>query len=179
MPEGRPSKNPANDTPIGTGPFKLAEWQKGSFIHLVATQRLWAPGKPIWNEIFYYVIPGRAQRRGGAGKRPRGHGAVSGIEFFELPRLRNCPAYISTKDRKRSRRSRCSTSTCGCRSSQDKRFRKAMMHAIDHHVFHHRQFPGFGLGHVRAGADRQHHAFYDHSRAPGENTRSIRRARSR
>ena len=28
--------NPANDTPIGTGPFKFAEWERGSYIRLTA-----------------------------------------------------------------------------------------------------------------------------------------------
>ena len=32
--------NPANATPIGTGPFKLEEWRKGSFIHLVRNDEL-------------------------------------------------------------------------------------------------------------------------------------------
>ena len=56
--------NPANDTPIGTGPFKLAEWQKGSFIHLVRHADYWVPGKPYLDDIFYYIIPDGAQ--GGA-----------------------------------------------------------------------------------------------------------------
>ena len=39
--------NPANQTPIGTGPFKLTEWKKGAYIHLVRNDAYWKPGLAV------------------------------------------------------------------------------------------------------------------------------------
>ncbi|MER9603706.1 ABC transporter substrate-binding protein [Mesorhizobium sp. M0243] len=47
----------ANSKFIGTGPFKFAEWKKGSFIHLVRNPDYWDAGKPHLNDIFFHVIP--------------------------------------------------------------------------------------------------------------------------
>ncbi len=49
--------NPANNTPIGTGPFKLKEWKKGSYIHLVKNESYWLKGSPKLDEIYYQFIP--------------------------------------------------------------------------------------------------------------------------
>ena len=38
--------NPANNTPVGTGPFMFKEWQKGSFIKLVKNPNYHIKGKP-------------------------------------------------------------------------------------------------------------------------------------
>ena len=54
--------NPANQTPIGTGPFKFKEWKRGSHIHLVKNENYWKPGKPYLDEIFFRVIPDSASR---------------------------------------------------------------------------------------------------------------------
>ncbi|OCX64706.1 peptide ABC transporter substrate-binding protein [Thioclava sp. SK-1] len=54
--------NPANSTPIGTGPFKFDEWQKGSFIHLVKNDDYYVEGLPYLDEVFYRVIPDAASR---------------------------------------------------------------------------------------------------------------------
>lgn len=54
--------NPANNTPIGTGPFKLKEWQRGSFIHLVRNEDYWKEGQPYLDELYFRVIPDAASR---------------------------------------------------------------------------------------------------------------------
>lgn len=54
--------NPANNTPIGTGPFKFAEWQRGSFIKLVRNPDYHVAGLPYLDEIYWQVIPDAAAR---------------------------------------------------------------------------------------------------------------------
>lgn len=54
--------NPANTTPIGTGPYKLKEWKKGSYIHLVRNEDYWLKGRPNIDEIYYQIIPDAAAR---------------------------------------------------------------------------------------------------------------------
>ena len=56
--------NPANNTPIGTGPFMFKEWQKGSFIKLVKNPNYHIKGKPHLDEIYWHVIPDAAARVG-------------------------------------------------------------------------------------------------------------------
>jgi peptide/nickel transport system substrate-binding protein len=54
--------NPANQHPIGTGPFKFAEWKKGSFIRLTRNDDYWREGQPYLDEIIFNVIPDAASR---------------------------------------------------------------------------------------------------------------------
>lgn len=50
-------KNPANEHPIGTGPFKFDEWSKGSHIHLVRNDDYWQEGKPYLDDLYFRIIP--------------------------------------------------------------------------------------------------------------------------
>ncbi|SEC17021.1 peptide/nickel transport system substrate-binding protein [Nitratireductor aquibiodomus] len=54
--------NPANNTPIGTGPFKFTEWVKGSHILLTKFEDYYEDGKPYLDEIYWHVIPDAASR---------------------------------------------------------------------------------------------------------------------
>ncbi|MGF1552326.1 MAG: ABC transporter substrate-binding protein [Paracoccaceae bacterium] len=54
--------NPANNTPIGTGPFEFEEWQRGAYIHLVRNEDYYLDGLPHLDEIYYQVIPDAASR---------------------------------------------------------------------------------------------------------------------
>ena len=54
--------NPANQTPIGTGPFKFKEWKRGAYIHLVKNEAYWKAGKPYLDELYFRVIPDSASR---------------------------------------------------------------------------------------------------------------------
>ncbi|MEX2519598.1 MAG: ABC transporter substrate-binding protein [Paracoccaceae bacterium] len=82
------ANNPANNTPIGTGPFKFDTWEKGSFIHLVKNQDYYLEGKPYVDEIYYHVIPDAASRAvayetGKVDVLPGGS-----VENFDVPRIR-------------------------------------------------------------------------------------------
>jgi peptide/nickel transport system substrate-binding protein len=81
--------NPANNTPIGTGPFKFDEWSKGSYIHLVKNQDYYMEGKPYIDDIYYHVIPDAASRAvayetGKVDVLPGGS-----VENFDVPRIRD------------------------------------------------------------------------------------------
>ncbi len=83
--------NPSNQTPVGTGPFKLGEWQRGNFIKLVKNDKYWQPGKPALDEVIYRVIPD-SNLRGVA--LQTGQVQLTGfndIEAFDVPRYKAEP----------------------------------------------------------------------------------------
>ena len=54
--------NPANAKPVGTGPFKLEEWRRGSFIRLVRNENYWNKDLPYLDSITYRIMPDAASR---------------------------------------------------------------------------------------------------------------------
>lgn len=55
-------KNPRNFQPVGSGPFKLKEWQKGSHLTLVRNENYYKKGRPFLDSIIYRIIPSAATR---------------------------------------------------------------------------------------------------------------------
>ena len=56
-------KNPRNnDQPIGSGPFKFKEWQKGSHVTLVRNENYFKKGRPFLDSVIYRIIPNPATR---------------------------------------------------------------------------------------------------------------------
>lgn len=54
--------NPANSAPVGTGPFRLQEWRRGEYIHLVRNEDYYDADLPYLDEIYFLVIPDASQR---------------------------------------------------------------------------------------------------------------------
>ncbi|GMG85023.1 ABC transporter substrate-binding protein [Paralimibaculum aggregatum] len=48
--------NPANDAPIGTGPYKFVEWQRGDYTRYARNDDYWAEGKPHLDELVFRYI---------------------------------------------------------------------------------------------------------------------------
>lgn len=54
--------NPHNVKPIGTGPFRFKEWQRGQFIALEKNPDYWEAGKPLVDKLVFRIIPDAASR---------------------------------------------------------------------------------------------------------------------
>jgi len=54
--------NPANNAPIGTGPFRFVKWARGSYIEYVRNDNYWDKGKPWLDRIIVKVINDPAAR---------------------------------------------------------------------------------------------------------------------
>jgi peptide/nickel transport system substrate-binding protein len=61
--EGSPvATNPVNLRPVGTGPFKFAEWKRGTSIRLVRNPEYWDGDKPYLEQLIFQIIPQGANR---------------------------------------------------------------------------------------------------------------------
>lgn len=58
-------KNPANSKPVGTGPFKFSEWNRGTSVKLVRNDNYWEAGRPYLDSIIFQVVPQGANRSTG------------------------------------------------------------------------------------------------------------------
>lgn len=83
--------NPANDKPIGTGPFKLDTWERGSFIKLVRNPDYWAKGKPLIDELIFKVIPDAATRALAVESGDVDIAQSPDLEYFDMARLKDMP----------------------------------------------------------------------------------------
>lgn len=54
--------NPNNSAPIGTGPFRFVEWQKGQYIIAERNDNYWDKGKPYLDKLVMRVMPDASAR---------------------------------------------------------------------------------------------------------------------
>ncbi|MGI4797049.1 MAG: ABC transporter substrate-binding protein [Janthinobacterium lividum] len=83
--------NPANQKPIGTGPFEFVEWQRGNFIQLKKFADYWRPGKPYLEAITYRIVPDSQSRALALQTGQVMMSAAGDIEPFDVPRFRELP----------------------------------------------------------------------------------------
>ena len=88
--------NPANATPIGTGPLKFKEWVRGTYIQLVANDQYHTPGAPGVENVYFHVIPDAAARAAAfeSGKIDIAPGGA--VEYFDVDRLSKLPGTAVT-----------------------------------------------------------------------------------
>ncbi len=90
--------NPANNTPIGTGPYKFKEWRRGSYIQLVRNEQYHVADVPKIDTIYFHVIPDAAARSAAfeSGKIDVLPGGT--VEYFDIARLKELPnVEVTTK----------------------------------------------------------------------------------
>jgi peptide/nickel transport system substrate-binding protein len=152
--------NPSNFKPIGTGPFKFAEWKRGQYVHLVRNEHYWRPGQPGMDGIYYRICPTPEQRMVAMETGAVDLAMADDIDTVLTSRLKANPdivtftgAYNGTAEifvmELNQRRWPFS----------DRRFRAAFLHAVD------REFLvkaiNFGIGKVATGPIPSSAPYYD------------------
>ncbi len=152
--------NPKNATPIGTGPFKFDQWEKGSFIHLVAFPDYWQKGKPYLKDIYFKVIPDAASRAVALESGDVMQSQYNDIEPFDVARLAAKPDLTMTKKGYEFVAPLMWIElNTRVKPLDDKRFRQAIMYALDRTFI--RDKIWFGLGRVATGPINSVTKYYD------------------
>ena len=159
--DGTDYKNaPANDTPVGTGPFKLGEWVRGSHIRLAANPDYYIDGAPHLTEIYYRVIPDAASRAVAMETGETQLSQLSDVETFDVQRLADLPHLtLTTKGYELFSPILWFEPNLRRAPFDDLRFRKAMMHLLDKQFIVERIM--FGLAAPATGPIASTTKFYD------------------
>jgi peptide/nickel transport system substrate-binding protein len=83
--------NPANNQPVGTGPFKFAEYKPGEYYRLTKNADYWGKGEPYLDEIIYQVLPDRASAASALEAEEIQLAAFSAVPLADLARISKVP----------------------------------------------------------------------------------------
>ncbi len=83
--------NPANNAPVGTGPFKFAEYRPGEYYRLARNDSYWGEGEPYLDEIVYQVLPDRAAAASALEAGEIQLAAFSAVPLADLDRMAKIP----------------------------------------------------------------------------------------
>lgn len=143
--------NEANNHPIGTGPFKFDNWDRGTVIQLVKNEDYYEEDLPYLDGINWHIIPDGASRavayeNGTVDVLPYGT-----VENFDIPRLTELDNTCVT-EKGHEYFSPFAMLWMNNREgpTADKRFRQAVMYAMDRQFA--REVLWNGLGKVPLGA---------------------------
>ena len=84
---GKIDENPANNAPVGTGPFKFAEHKPGEYYRLEKNTAYWGDKLPHLDEIIYRVLPDRAAAAGALEAEEIHLAAFSAVPLADLERI--------------------------------------------------------------------------------------------
>lgn len=82
---------PTVQRPVGTGPFRFVEWQRGNFVRLERFEEYWKPGQPYLDGIIYRIVPDSQSRRLAIETGQVQMTQANDIEPFDVPGLRQRP----------------------------------------------------------------------------------------
>ena len=139
------AQNPANQKPVGTGPFTFAEQKRGEFIRLERNPNYWSQNQPMVDRILYRVM---ADKGATAAAHESGDlhlscfSAVSTADAVRLSKVKGLS--VSTKGYEGILYT-CTVEVNHKRKElADVRVRRAIRHAIDPRFLLDTVFQGFG-----------------------------------
>ena len=86
-----PMNNPTANKPIGTGPFRFGQWERGEFVRLDRNEKYWKPGLPYLNRIVARFIPDAATRSAAMETGEAHFAGYSAVNYADLARMKQNP----------------------------------------------------------------------------------------
>jgi peptide/nickel transport system substrate-binding protein len=127
-----PSTNPANNAPIGTGPWKFQAWVRGSHFEFVRNQNYWQEGLPYLDRIFIRYLRDSASRAAAMEAGEIQLGVFNPVGAPDVKRFEASGRFdVTTKGYEEAAWD--TTLECNMRNPvfSDRRVRQAVFHAID------------------------------------------------
>ena len=124
--------NPANNTLVGTGPFKFAEYRPGEYYRLERNADYWSEDQPALDEIIYRVLPDRAGAATALEAEEIHLAAFSAVPLADLDRISKVPGLqVVTKGYEALTYQLIVEINHRRKELADVRVRRAIAHAID------------------------------------------------
>lgn len=124
--------NPANNAPVGTGPFKVKEWVRGSHVEMVRNENYWDPKLPYVDRLVIRWWRDPASRSAAFEAGQLDIGCFNPIPAPDIKRLEATKRFVSTT---KGYANSAWVSTVEFNSRRDitkqVAVRQALMHAID------------------------------------------------
>ena len=129
---GKIEDNAANNAPVGTGPFKFAEYKPGQYYRLEKNPDYWGEGQPYLDEIVYQVLPDRASAASALEAEEIQLAAFSAVPLADLDRISKVPGLkVVTKGYEGLTYQLVVEINHRRKELADVRVRRAIAHAID------------------------------------------------
>ncbi|QCI66406.1 ABC transporter substrate-binding protein [Phreatobacter stygius] len=125
-------QNPVNLAPVGTGPFKFVQYERGQHIIADRNPNYWRPNAPYLDRIVWRVITDRAAAAAQLEAGQLHYSPFSGLTISDMARLGKDPRFIvSTKGNEGNARTNTLEFNFRRKELADIRVRKAIAHAIN------------------------------------------------
>lgn len=89
-------QNPSANKPIGTGPFKFGQWDRGQFVRLDRNDKYWKPGLPYLDHVIARFIPDAATRSAALDTGEAHFAGYSAVNYADLERMKTNPILDTT-----------------------------------------------------------------------------------
>ncbi len=137
--------NPANVKPVGSGPFKFVEWQKGDHIILERYDRFFRQGRPYLDRIILQFVPDASARAAALETGAVDLIPYSYVSLADARRLEKLPnVTLTTKGYEAIGPLNWVEINLRRKELSDVRVRRALNHAIDKNLIVHDILLGFG-----------------------------------
>jgi len=84
---GDPRQNDTANAPVGTGPFKFVEWQKGQYVRLDKNEDYWRDGLPYLDRVVVRFIADASTRAAAMESGEVHYGAFGAVPYIDVERL--------------------------------------------------------------------------------------------